>query len=326
MADPKPSSSDIRYQRYCAIVELAEQYSEFEASLIRESCTDVKPGFVTRVLTELEQDGWLVREAATEASQTSIRRYRWNSSRGPFQKQRWLDHRLFETQLKSTPEQARPRERLLAEGAQRLQLSELLAILIRSGRPGESAVTAGQSLARAFEQNLKNLPEAGRGELKNISCAVDKTAYCQIMAGIELGRRVAEKMEQQPDLQITSATQAVNWCRQKFSRLAIDGRQEEIHLVTLDTRHHVINTHQITVGTLNASLVHPREIFRPAIKDSASAVILVHNHPSGDPTPSREDHAVTKRMDSAGELLGITLLDHIVVASQGAVSIRQAAN
>lgn len=321
---PKPASSTVRYERYRAIVEQAEQHTEFNASLIRESCADMSPAFVTKVLGELEKDGWLVRESSEEDSSSKFRRYRWNSHRGEFQAERWLDHRLFATQLKSTPEKARPRERLLAEGAHRLHTEELLAILIRSGRPGESAVMAGKSVARAFEEKLKHLPEAGRGELKAISCAIDKTAYCQIMAGIELGRRVAEQMDQLPDVQITSAAQAIDWCRQKFARLAIDGRQEEVHLVTLDTKHHIINTYQITVGTLNASLVHPREIFRPAIKDAASAVILVHNHPSGDPTPSREDYAVTKRMDSVGEMLGISLLDHIIVASHGAVSIRQA--
>ena len=90
-----------------------------------------------------------------------------------------------------------------------------------------------------------------------------------------------------------------------------------------DTKNQVIDTHQVTVGTLDASLVHPREVFRPAIKDAASSVILVHNHPSGDPTPSREDYAVTDRLTDSGKLLGIDILDHIVLGHGQAVSIRE---
>ncbi|MCL4116159.1 UNVERIFIED_CONTAM: hypothetical protein GTU68_049249 [Idotea baltica] len=198
-----------------------------------------------------------------------------------------------------------------------------MAILIRSGRPGESAVMGGEKVARVFADRLKDLPRAGRAELKHITVAVEKTAYCQIMAGIELGRRVALEIERSEPKQICSAAEAIAFCRERFMRLALDGRQEEFHIVTLNTKNHVVNTHLITRGTLDASLVHPREVFRPAIRDSASSVILVHNHPSGDPTPSREDHAVTKRLDSAGELLGIEVLDHIIVASTKAISIRQ---
>ena len=93
--------------------------------------------------------------------------------------------------------------------------------------------------------------------------------------------------------------------------------------MTLDTKNQVIDTHQITVGTLDASLVHPREVFRPAIKDAASSIILLHNHPSGDPTPSPEDHAVTRRLESSGKTLGIDVLDHIVLGRNSAVSIRE---
>jgi DNA repair protein RadC len=122
---------------------------------------------------------------------------------------------------------------------------------------------------------------------------------------------------------ITTPAQARAWCRERFARLASDGVQEEFHIVTLNTKHEVLTTYPITVGTLDASLVHPREVFRPAIKDAAAAVILVHNHPSGDPTPSREDLAVTRRLDSAGDLLGIKVLDHIVLGRDSAVSIRE---
>jgi DNA repair protein RadC len=105
--------------------------------------------------------------------------------------------------------------------------------------------------------------------------------------------------------------------------LVSDCLQEEFHTVTLDTKNQVIASHQITVGTLDASLVHPREVFRRAIKDAASSVILVHNHPSGDPTPSREDIAVTDRLCEVGKTIGIDVLDHIVLGKEKCVSIQE---
>ncbi|HBE67715.1 MAG TPA: hypothetical protein DDW52_06155 [Planctomycetaceae bacterium] len=102
-----------------------------------------------------------------------------------------------------------------------------------------------------------------------------------------------------------------------------DGLQEEFHVVTLDTKHRMIGSHQITVGTLDASLVHPREVFRRAIRDASSCILLAHNHPSGDHAPSREDIEVTDRLTKAGQVVGINVLDHIVVAREGCVSIRE---
>lgn len=320
----KRSSSTVRYERYKAILDCVASRKSFGLEVVRLACTGETPAFVTRVIGELEQEGWIVREELEDAKENVASQYRWNQGRGEFRSSRWLDEKVFGTQIKESPEQGRPRERLITEGAENLRDSELLAILIRSGRPGESAVMAGEKLAKAFhKRHLKDLPSAGRGELKSISVAIEKTAYCQIMAGIELGRRIAAASEDPAIPQIQSAADAIAYCRMQFARLAADARQEEFHIVTLDTKHHVIDTHQVTVGTLNASLVHPREVFRPAIKDAAAAVILVHNHPSGDSTPSREDLAVTRRLESAGELLGIDVLDHIVLGKDSQTSIRE---
>ena len=146
------------------------------------------------------------------------------------------------------------------------------------------------------------------------------------MAGIELGRRVAEAKGGGVSnvRRITGSRDAIEFCSSHFSRLVSDGHREEFHIVCLDTKNQVITTHMISVGTLDASLVHPREVFRPAIKDSAASVILVHNHPSGDPTPSHEDRIVTKRLEEAGKTLGIDVLDHIVLGDSGGASIREA--
>ena len=143
------------------------------------------------------------------------------------------------------------------------------------------------------------------------------------MAGIELGRRIAALSDDRITMKISSSSEAIQFCRRHFARLITDARQEEFHIVTLDTKNQVIDTHQITVGTLDASLVHPREVFRAAIRDAAASIILVHNHPSGDPTPSPEDFSVTNRLESSGKTLGIQVLDHIVLGKTSAVSIRE---
>jgi len=229
------------------------------------------------------------------------------------------------------PAADRPRERLRSLGAPALRTAELLAILIRSGRPGESALQAGEKIAARFKDQLDRLADAGRGELRGISPAIGETAYCQIMAGIELGRRVAQAAQarsdgQQKTSRILGSDDALLFCRERFDRLASDAAQEEFHIVCLDTKHRVIGIHRISVGCLDRSLVHPREVFRPAIQDSAKSILLVHNHPSGDPTPSSDDLALPERLQDAGKTLGIAVVDHIIVARGGAVSIREHKN
>jgi DNA repair protein RadC len=150
-------------------------------------------------------------------------------------------------------------------------------------------------------------------------------AYCQIMAGIELGRRVATSFADNKSrvTRIADSVEALQFCRDHFAREANDAAQEEFRVVTLDTQLQVIGKHLISVGTLDRSLVHAREVFRPAIKDAAKSIILVHNHPSGDPTPSDEDLLATSRLEQAGATLGVHVLDHIVIARGGEVSIRE---
>jgi DNA repair protein RadC len=277
--------------------------------------------FVTRVVQALEKDGYLQREGRKTRPS-----FRWMADPAEFSPRQWIEAKVFGNRMTRAPLSDRPRERLLAEGPARQRIADLLAILVRSGRTGESALQAGEKIAARYADRIEELPKAGRGELKAISPAVADTAYCQIMAGIELGRRVeraAQQRKAQANRRIRGSADALVYCQQQFQRLADEAAQEEFHLVCLDNKHQVLGTHLISMGLLNESLVAPREVFRPAIRDAAAAVILVHNHPSGDATPSAEDLAVTRRLEQVAQTIGIKLLDHIVVARHGCVSIRE---
>ncbi len=187
-------------------------------------------------------------------------------------------------------------------------IEELLSIVLRSK----------EKAANLSERNLRRLVDGTRTEL-----GLSSGEYSMLKAGIELGRRVSEAREHyNKPKQLKSPSAAIEFCRIHFARLIADAVQEEFHVITLNSRSTVIGTYQVTVGTLDASLVHPREIFKPAIKDHATSIVLAHNHPSGDPEPSREDIAVTTRITEVGQVIGISVLDHIVLGRKGCVSIR----
>ncbi len=307
-----------RRQKLKRVLEPMQIREQFTAKQIKEICFDVAPAFVTRTIQQLVDDR-VVEVYETEGI------IKWRDEPSEFVADHWIDRRIHGTQITQSPEQERPRERLLKIGAAQLRTAELIAILVRTGRQGESALQVGERIANRFGNQLASLPGQGPVELKHVSTAVSEPAYCQIMAGIELGRRVAAATQDasQEKIRITGSAEAIDYCRREFSRLVQDRQQEEFHIVTLDTKHQPIATHQISVGTLDASLVHPREVFRPAIRDAAAAIVIVHNHPSGDPTPSREDHKVMQVLADAGELIGIKLLDSIIVAATRCISMRE---
>ena len=186
---------------------------------------------------------------------------------------------------------------------------ELLNLVIQS--PSKA-----KTISEKFD--IRDLHDAHPRELD-----LTPKGYERLMAAIEIGRRVVDSQSTDKATKISSSTHAIDFCRNHFARLIREAKQEEFHVVTLDTKNVVINSHQVTVGTLDASLVHPREVFRRAIKDVSSSIILAHNHPSGDPTPSREDVSVTNRLEESGRLLGIDVLDHIVMARAGCISIKE---
>jgi len=315
----KPLQPD-QHSLYERIVTRLRDQTEFTLAEIEAPCFDQHPMITRRILDELLAQGVL-----EQFSDSSGPRYRWQRAAQEFDVSDWVSSQILGTQITATPLSDRPRERLIEQGPARLKLSELLAILIRSGRPGESAVQAGEKIAVRIGQHLERLPDFGLAELREISRAVSAPAFCQIMAGIELGRRVqsASELSFRNRPRIANPGEALRFCLERFSRLSHDARQEEFHMVTLDSKSHPISCHQITVGTLRNSLVHPREVFRPAIRDAANSILAVHNHPSGDPTPSDMDLSVTERLEEAGDLIGIPLVDHIIVAGGRAISLQE---
>jgi DNA repair protein RadC len=316
----RAKSDTERFARYQAVVEALIAKNPFRKSEIYPSFKTEDKAFIGRVISELTRDGYL-----SENGPKSNPSLSWTEKKRDFNPGRWIDQRVFTPTVKRSPSLDRPRERLLRLGPAELKTSELLAILVRAGIQGESAIQVGEKLAARFGNDLHALSLKARGELKEISKAIGETAYCQIMTALELGKRLVsqEKASSEPLRKINGPAAALSYCRKHFTRLAQEGFQEEFHVVLLDQAHHVIKSVQITVGLTNKSLVHPREVFKPAIQESASAIVLVHNHPSGDPTPSQEDLAVTKELKAAADILNLRILDHIILGKGRAVSMTE---
>ncbi|MCH7565854.1 MAG: DNA repair protein RadC [Gemmatimonadetes bacterium] len=201
----------------------------------------------------------------------------------------------------------RPRERLRSLGPRGLTVSELLAILVGSGTSGRSAVDIAHAISRDMAGSLQRLAALDVSELEHMP-GVGRATAARIVAALELGRRAATQTQSDSD-RIRGPADVF---RRMGPRLH-DLPQEEFHTLLLNARHRVLREVFVTRGILDASLIHPREVFRPAVGEGAAALILVHNHPSGDPTPSAEDRAVTRQLVDAGRVLGIPVLDHVVV-------------
>ena len=209
----------------------------------------------------------------------------------------------------------RPRERLRQTGPRHLALGELLAILVGSGGAAGSAREVAERVADRSGGKLSRLAGMDVSELEAIPGVGTATA-CRLVASLELGRRAASEVTR-PGVPVRGPADVF---RRMGPRLH-DLPQEEFHALILNTRHRVVREVLITRGILDASLIHPREVFRPAVAEGAAGVILVHNHPSGDPTPSPEDRAVTRQLGAAGRALGIPVLDHVVVGRGRYVSL-----
>ncbi len=210
--------------------------------------------------------------------------------------------------IKNWPELERPREKLLQRGVCALSEAELLALILGSGTGGRSALDLGRELLLEFK-SLRLLADASCAELQRVKGVGPAKASC-LKAALDLVRRVREELRPiESFTRFTCASQVFEHLNYEFR----DRRKEYFLALLLDGKNRIISRAQISEGSLNQSIVHPREVFNAAVRASAAAVILLHNHPTGDPTPSPEDLEVTRRLCEAGQLLGIKVLDHIII-------------
>lgn len=214
------------------------------------------------------------------------------------------------------PKQERPRERLQRFGPEALSAQELLALVIGRGTPGKSVVNIAQELLVKFG-NIKAISEATIEELSKIK-GIGLAKAAQIKASFELGKRQDLEIELD-DLDIKKPQDVVKAIRARIQ----DKAKEHFKLILLNTRNKIIGISTVSIGTLNTSLVHPREIFKEAIIHNAASVVLAHNHPSGDTEPSENDLTITKRLVEAGKILGIEVLDHIIVTKNSFFSFKE---
>ena len=218
--------------------------------------------------------------------------------------------------IKNLPEEERPRERLARHGASVLSNAELLAILLRTGTREESAISLAHRIL-VQEQGLRYLADSNVEQLSAIN-GIGKAKAAQIKAAIELGKRLAA-FEPGADKPLKCPQDVAGLLMEEMRYL----KKEHMKLVLLNVKCNLISVEEISVGSLNASIVHPREVFNPAIRKSSASIIMVHNHPSGDPAPSSEDISITARIAEAGKLIGIELVDHIIIGDGKYVSMKE---
>ena len=218
--------------------------------------------------------------------------------------------------IKDLPEEERPRERLTRYGASVLSNAELLAILLRTGTKEESAISLAHRIL-VQEQGLRYLADINVEQLSAIN-GIGKAKAAQIKAAIELGKRLAA-FEPGADKPLKCPQDVAGLLMEEMRYL----KKEHMKLVLLNVKCNLISVEEISVGSLNASIVHPREVFNPAIRKSSASIIMVHNHPSGDPAPSSEDISITARIAEAGKLIGIELVDHIIIGDGKYVSMKE---
>ncbi|OPH48580.1 hypothetical protein BC351_08945 [Paenibacillus ferrarius] len=218
--------------------------------------------------------------------------------------------------LREVPNEERPRERMLQYGAGALSHVELLAILLRTGTVSESAVRLATRILNE-SGGLRSLVDMSKDQLTQIKGIGDAKAL-QIMAGIELGRRLA-KSSHAERVTIRSPKDIANLMSEDLRYL----QKEHFVCLFLNTKNHLLAQETLSMGSLNASIVHPREVFRAAIKRSSASIVCVHNHPSGDPTPSPEDIQLTHRLVEAGTIIGIEVLDHVIIGDQRFISLKE---
>ncbi len=217
--------------------------------------------------------------------------------------------------IKKWPEGERPRERLLKYGADNLSDAHLLAIILRTGGGGKSAIDLAMEILNSFS-DLKGIENASAVEFICFK-GMGSAKIAQLKASFELGRRLLEEPRKKGP--VFSSGHEVYLYYQRLKNL----KKEVFRCAMLDAKNRMFRECRVSEGTLTNSLIHPREAFRDAIKESAASVIFVHNHPSGDPSPSREDICVTERLVNTGEIVGIRVLDHVIIGDENYTSMME---
>lgn len=218
--------------------------------------------------------------------------------------------------IKQLPDEERPRERLLAYGAEAIASSELIAIILGSGMKGKSVLSLSREILGHFG-SLSKVADATIAELCQIK-GMGKAKAVQLKAAFSLGMKAARSLKPSK-YHIDSPENAYQLVREE-----LENEKREVFLVILlDTKGILIRHELVSIGSLSNTLVHPREVFYPAIRHKAASILLAHNHPSGDPTPSQQDLSITKKLISVGSLMGIRVNDHIIVGHGSYVSLRQ---
>ncbi|MDP3015011.1 MAG: DNA repair protein RadC [bacterium] len=215
--------------------------------------------------------------------------------------------------IKDLPKIERPREKLIAKGAENLKDSELLAILLRTGKTGKNVIEiASQILTK---HSKKRLLQMTYEDLLKIG-GIDSAKATTLLAAFELSKRAIEVNDTNLPTIVTSKDVVAQLTELRHNK------KEHFIALYLNARNQLVHKETISIGTLNANLVHPREVFEPAIRHSAANIIVAHNHPSGDPKPSEDDLEITKRLTEAGKIMGVELLDHVIIATNSVFSFK----
>jgi DNA repair protein RadC len=222
----------------------------------------------------------------------------------------------YQPMIRDLPDDERPRERLIRNGPHVLSNTELLAILIRVGRKGESVIRVAERLL-AEVGSLRGLAQSSHEDLTKVN-GIGQVKATELLAALELGKRVsAFSDDSRPIIHSPGDVYRLFGMDMRFLS------QEQFRVLCLDTKCGVIRSRLITQGSLNASVVEAREVYREAISSNSASLVAIHNHPSGDPSPSHEDIELTKKLLEAGKILGIELLDHIVIGDGKYVSMKE---
>ncbi len=221
---------------------------------------------------------------------------------------------IDKVRIQDIPEEERPRERLIRNGPESLSNAELLGVILRTGSNKENVVSLSSRILSNY--NIKQLSLANVSRLMQVH-GVGKAKAAQIAAVFELARRL-ETFAEEPKRKISSPKDVYTLMYPKMR----EQKKEKFITLCLDTKNQILREEVISIGSLNASIVHPREVFKSALMESSASVIMIHNHPSGDPSPSREDIMVTEKLVEGGKLLGIDVLDHIIIGDGRYVSLK----